>query len=81
MSNEKKPAPAPIAGGLRTDDRLKAEDALYASLYDRGDKKMISWAAGVAVLIHVIVFLVNFPERVAKAEEKRVSDLELRAED
>ena len=58
-------------GSLRMDDRLKAEDALYSGFYDRGDKKIMWSAIGVAILVHVIVFIVNFPERVAKAEEKR----------
>jgi len=48
---------------LRLDDKVKAEDTLYASMLRTDDNKIISWALLVAVLIHAGVLLLRLPER------------------
>jgi protein TonB len=47
---------------LKLDDKVKAEDLLYHSLFHTGDNKLIRYAAVGAIAIHVIVLLINFPE-------------------
>lgn len=47
---------------LKLDDKVRAEDLLYASMFHTGEKRTIWMAAGVAVVLHVIVLLVNLPE-------------------
>ena len=47
---------------LRLDEKVKAEDLLYASMFHTGERKLVWSAFGVAVVIHVIVLIVNFPD-------------------
>lgn len=47
---------------LRLDDKMKAQDLLYASMAHREDRKFIAWAVGIAFVIHVIVVFIHFPE-------------------
>ncbi len=57
---------------LKIDDRVKAEDALYAHMLHSGDKKLTWIAFGVAALLHVIVLIVNLPEmKQAKIPDKK----------
>jgi len=49
-------------GSLRLDERLKAEDLLFASMSHSGEGK-IKWIAfSVAVVLHLVILLANFPE-------------------
>jgi protein TonB len=47
---------------LGLDDKVKAEDLLYASMFHTGDKRIIWGSVGVAVVLHLIIMLVNFPD-------------------
>ena len=48
--------------GLRLDDKVRAEDLLYASMAHTEERK-IKWVAfGIAVLLHVVILIVNFPK-------------------
>lgn len=55
---------------LRMDERVKAEDALYESMFKRGDNKNIMIGVGIAAILHLAVLLVHLPERIFQAEEK-----------
>jgi protein TonB len=54
MSNEGKT--------LALDDRLKAEDLLYGAMFHTGEGKLFGIAFAIAVVLHAIVLLINFPE-------------------
>jgi protein TonB len=54
MSNEGK--------ALALDDRLKAEDLLYGAMFHTGEGKLFAIAFAIAVVLHVTVLLINFPE-------------------
>jgi protein TonB len=47
---------------LGLDDKLKAEDLLYGSMFHTGDNKIMGWAFMIAVAVHLFVLLINFPE-------------------
>lgn len=56
---------------LQIDDRLRAEDLLYAEMFHSGEGK-IKWIAfGVATLLHVLVLFVHFPSFETKFEAKK----------
>ncbi len=57
-------------GGLKLDDKLAAENLLYAQYYERGDRKIFMGAIAGAVLIHVIFLLIHFPEIKRAVAEK-----------
>jgi protein TonB len=59
-------------GSLRLDERLKAEDLLFASMSHAGEGR-IKWIAfTVAIVIHIVILLINFPEfKKAVAPQKR----------
>lgn len=48
--------------GMRIDERVAAEDALYQAMAHEGDGKMLWICAGIAVLIHAVVLFIQFPE-------------------
>lgn len=46
---------------LRLDDKVRAEDLLYASMAHTEEGK-IKWTCfGIAVLLHVVILIINFP--------------------
>ena len=47
---------------LSTEERIKAEDALIAAMAHGEDRKIGIWAFFGAVVLHVVVLVVNFPE-------------------
>ena len=47
---------------LTSDERIRAEDELIRSLAHGGENKLLLGGLAVAVLLHVIVFFVKFPE-------------------
>ena len=47
---------------LKLDDKVKSEDLLYQSMFHTEDRKIIRWAIVGAIALHVIVFVINFPE-------------------
>ncbi len=55
---------------LKLEDKQVHEDLLYAHMFHTGEGK-IKWAAlGVAIVIHLVVLVINFPEFKAKVKEK-----------
>lgn len=67
---------AEISKGLALEDKVKAENILYASMYDRSEWKIFTGAGVVAILLHVAVLFFHFPEIKATlqpaAEKKQV---------
>lgn len=59
---------------LRLDDKVKAEDLLFASMQHQEDKKLIWWGILGAFLLHVGAFLIHFPkfQQAFKQEKKKV---------
>jgi protein TonB len=59
---------------LRLDEKVKAEDLLYADMMHPGDGRMLTIAFVVAVLFHVGAFMVTFPKfsevKVPEKEQK-----------
>jgi len=47
---------------LNLDERVEAENSLMVSLQHSEDKKIISIAVGVAIVLHIIFLVINFPE-------------------
>jgi protein TonB len=47
---------------LRLDEKMKAEDMLYSDLFHSRDRNIMYYALGIAIVIHVVILLVNFPE-------------------
>ena len=47
---------------IALDDKLKAEDLLYGAMFHTGENKLLGIAFVIAVALHVIVMLINFPE-------------------
>jgi protein TonB len=60
---------------LRLDDKVRAEDALFLSMQHDEDKKVTTWALGVAILLHVVVFLINLPERDAVVPDQKPTNV------
>ncbi len=55
---------------LKLEDKQIHEDLLYAHMFHTGEGK-IKWAAlGVAIVIHLVVLVINFPEFKAKVKDK-----------
>jgi len=59
---------------LRFDEKLKAEDLLYTTLFHTEDKRLMTWAVIGAVVVHVVVLFLHFPEvkRAFQPEKKKV---------
>jgi TonB family protein len=47
---------------LGLDDKLKAEDLLYGAMFHTGDGKIMGYSFIIAVVVHIVVLLINFPE-------------------
>ncbi len=58
---------------LRLEDRVRAEDLLYAHLFRTEDKKTWWIGLGSALVLHVGVLIINFPEFKSKLEQKKKS--------
>ena len=56
---------------LRLDEKVKAEDALYASMFHTGERKTMWIAISVAVVLHAIVLFATFPEFKKTLEAKK----------
>jgi protein TonB len=54
MSNEQKT--------MALDEKLKAEDMLYGAMFHQGEGKLFGMAFLIAVVLHAVVLLINFPE-------------------
>lgn len=62
------------AQNLQLDAKIKAADSLMTEMQHRDDNKILAWGLLGAVLAHVIVFLVHFPDfsTVLPEKEKKV---------
>ena len=58
-----------MSENLRMDERVRAEDALYESMFKRGDNKNIMIGVGIAAILHLAVLLVHLPVRIFQADE------------
>ena len=61
--------------GLDLDAKMKAEDLYYASVLGReGDRKILWWSVGAAILLHVVVMFIRFPDmsQVIEKDEKPI---------
>jgi protein TonB len=47
---------------LKLDERIRAEDALYASMSHQGENKLLGIGFGIAVLLHALVLIIHFPD-------------------
>ncbi len=58
---------------LRLDEKLKAEDELYATLFhpSHAERKPMMISIAIAVVIHVIFLVVNFPDVKAQLRPKK----------
>ena len=43
-------------------EKLKAEDILYGSMFHTGEGKLMGYSFLVALAVHIIILLINFPE-------------------
>jgi len=59
-----------LGKSLRLDEKVKAEDLLYQSMFHTEDKTIVRWAVLGAILIHVAVMLINFPKAEAVVPQK-----------
>ncbi len=61
--------------GLRADDRVKAEDLLYAELYHPRDRGLLAKAFVVAVTLHVSLIFVRLPAAKERVHPPPASEL------
>lgn len=56
---------------LKLDEKLKAEDQMFSMMLRReGDRKILLSAVGLAVLVHICVMFIRFPEIKAAVSQK-----------
>lgn len=60
---------------LRLDEKMMAEDLLYSDLFHQRDRGIMRWAVGGAILLHVAVLLINFPEMKRAVVPQRVQNV------
>lgn len=51
----------PPSSRMRFDDRVRAKDRLYAERFHTGDRKVLAWGFGVAVVLHLGLLLIPVP--------------------
>lgn len=51
----------PRSSRMRLDDRVRAEDRLYASMFHTGDRRYLAWGFGVAVVLHLALLAIPVP--------------------
>jgi len=56
---------------MRLDDRVKAEDSLYASMFHPEDRGYLAWGLAVAIVLHVVCLFVPVPEHDAAPEPRK----------
>jgi protein TonB len=50
------------AKALGLDDKLKSQDLLYGAMFHTGEGKVFGIAFAIAIVLHAIILLINFPE-------------------
>ncbi len=58
---------------LPLEDKVRAENLLYAHMFHTEDKKTWWIGFGIALALHVVVLIVNFPEFKSVIEQKKKS--------
>ncbi len=58
------------AGRLELDEKVRAEDLLYGSLFHTEDRKYFWWGLAAAVVLHVLVLIAPLPEFKAEPPPK-----------
>jgi protein TonB len=56
---------------IQLDEKLRAEDLLYSHMFHGGEGKIKAIAVGIAVVLHVAVLIVNFPEFKKIVQKKK----------
>lgn len=56
---------------LKLDERIRAEDALYASMSHPGESKILAIGFGIAVFLHVAFMFIRFPDMNRLVPEKK----------
>ncbi len=56
---------------LQLEDKVRAENLLYAHMFHTEDKKTWWIGFGIALALHVVVLIANFPEFKSKIEQKK----------
>ena len=64
---------------IRLEDKYKAEDLLYAHMFHTGEGRIKWTALSIAILLHVVVLLINFPEFASPIVEVQTEALGLSA--
>jgi len=59
---------------LKLADRIKAEDALYAQMSHSGENGLLAKGFAAAVIIHVGVFFIPFPDTSSLVPEKKAEN-------
>jgi protein TonB len=56
---------------IQLEEKRKAEELLYAHMFHGGETKIKSIAVGIAVVLHLVVMVVNFPEFKTIRQERK----------
>jgi len=56
---------------LSAEERARAEESLYRQMDHPGERKVLSYAVIPAILLHVIILIINFPEFKADQPQKK----------
>jgi protein TonB len=60
---------------LRLDEKMKAEDLLYSDMFHSRDRGTMWIALPIAILLHVVVLVVNFPEMRQAIEAQKAENV------
>ncbi|TDI48627.1 MAG: energy transducer TonB [Acidobacteria bacterium] len=60
---------------LKLDERIRAEDALYAQMSHPGENKLLAIGFGVALFLHVAVLFIPFPDMNSLIPEKKAENI------
>jgi len=55
---------------MELDEKLKAEELLYSHMFHAGEGKVKAIAVAIALVLHIVVLFINFPE-FKKIEQKK----------
>ncbi len=63
------------AGRLALDEKVRAEDLLYTSMFHTGDRKYFWWGLMAAIVLHVVVLIAPLPEFRPPPPPERVREV------
>ena len=61
----------PRRGKMKLDDKVKAEDLLYANMFQKGDNKTMAIGLLIAIVLHVLVLISPLPDMKSKLQQKK----------